>query len=87
MNKNPIKDRFIIASHKSSIQRLTKTITLAFYFFLGAIQHMHEKCRFSTCANTFLIIQCNKVIIDVMNKLNKLRAETSISSPNFPILN
>ena len=40
MHKNPIKSRFIIASPKSSIIPLARTITAVFHFFLDKYKHI-----------------------------------------------
>ena len=78
MHKNPIKARFIIASAKSSIKPLTRTITSVFRLFFRQIQTCNDKCRFFTGVNTFWVVQNNKPVIDAMNGLNKWRKPTSV---------
>ena len=80
MHKNPIKARFIIASHKSSIKPLTRTITSVFCLCFRQIQTYNDKCRLFTGANTFRVIQKNKPVIDPMNELNKRRKATFVST-------
>ena len=46
MHKNPIKARFIIASPKSSIKPLARTITSVFCLFFRQIQTYNDKYRF-----------------------------------------
>ena len=46
MHKNPIKTRFIIASPKSSIKPLARTITSVFRLFFRQIQTYNDKCSF-----------------------------------------
>ena len=53
MDKNFIKGRFIIASPKSSIEPLARTITLIFRLLFRQIQTYNDKCRFFTDVNTF----------------------------------
>ena len=48
-----IKARFIIASTKSSIKPLDRTITLVFRLFFRQIQTYNDKCKFFTGVNTF----------------------------------
>ena len=77
MHKNPIKARFIIASPKSSIKPLARTITSVFRLFFRQIQTYNDKCRFFTGVNTFWVVQNNKPVTDAMNGLNKRRKATS----------
>ena len=76
MHKNPIKARFIIASPKSSIKPLARTITSIFRLFFRQIQTCNDKCRFFTDVNTFWVVQNNKPVIDAMNGFNKRRKAT-----------
>ena len=86
MHKNPIKARFIIASPKSSIKPLAKTLTSVFRLFFRQIQTYNDKCRFFTSVNTFWVVQTNKTVIDSMNGLNKHRKGTSVSNFHFSTL-
>ena len=86
MHKNPIKARFIIASPKSSVKALARNITSAFRLFFRQIQTYNNKCRFFTGANTFWIVQNNKLVIDAMKGLNKRRKATSVSTFYFSTL-
>ena len=83
MHKNPIKARFIIASPKSSIKLLARTITSVFRLFFRQIQEYNENCRFFTGVNTLWVVQNNKPVIDAMNELNKRRKVTSVSTFDF----
>ena len=71
MHKNPIKARFIIASPKSSIKPLARTITSVFRLFFRQIQTYNHKCRFLTGVNSFWVVQNNKSVIDAMNGVNR----------------
>ena len=71
MHKNPVKARFIIASPKSSVKHLARTITSIFRGFFRQIHTYNNKCRFFTDVNTFWVVQNNKPVIDAMNGLNK----------------
>ena len=51
-----IKARFIIASTKSSIKPLDRTITLVFRLFFRQIQTYNDKCKFFTAVNTFSVV-------------------------------
>ena len=86
MHKNPIKARFIIASSKSSIKRLARTITSVFRLLFRQIETYNDECRFFTGANTFWVVQNNKPVIDAMNGLNKRRKATSVSTFDFSTL-
>ena len=82
-HKNPVKARFIIASPKSSIKPLARTITSIFRLFFRQIQTYNDKCRFFTGVNTFWVVQNNKPVTDAMNELNKQRKATSVSTFDF----
>ena len=86
MHKNPIEARFVIASPKSSIKPLARTITSVFRLFFRQIQTYNDKCRFFTGVNTFWVVQNNKPVIDAMNGLNKRRKATSVSTFDFSTL-
>ena len=80
MHKNPIKAGFIIASPKSVIKPLVRTITSIFRLFFRQIQTYNDKCMLFTGVNTFWVTQNNKPVIDAMNELNKRRKATSFST-------
>ena len=82
-HKNPVKARFIIASPKSSIKPLARTITSIFRLFFRQIQTYNDKCGFFTGVNTFWVVQSNKPVTDAMNELNKQRKATSVSTFDF----
>ena len=86
MHKNPIKARFIIASAKSSIKPLARTITSIFCLLFRQIQTCNDKCRFFTGVSTFWVVQNNKPVNDAMNGLNKQRKSTSVSTFDFSTL-
>ena len=86
MHKNPIKARFIIASPKSSIKPLARTIISIFRLLFRQIQTYNGKCRFFTGVNTFWIVQNNKPVIDAMSGLNKRRKAISVSTFDFSSL-
>ena len=86
MHKNPIKARFIIASPKSSIKPLARTITSVFRSFFRQIQTYNDKCRCFTGVNTFWVLHNNKPVIDPMNGLNKWKKATSVSTFDFSTL-
>ena len=72
MHKKAINARFIIASPKSSIKPLTRTITSVFRLFFRQIQTYNDKCRFFTGVNTFWVVQNNKSVIDaIMGLINR----------------
>ena len=56
MHKNHIKARFILASPKSSIKPLARTIISVFRLFFRQIQTYNDKCRFFTGVNTFWVV-------------------------------
>ena len=76
MHKSPIKARFVIASLKSSVKHLARTITSVFHLFFRQIQTYNDKGRFFTDVNTFWVVQNNKPVIDAMNGFNKRRKAT-----------
>ena len=78
MYNNPIKARFIIASPKSSLKPLTRTITSIFRLFFRQMQTYNDKCRFLTGVNTFWVVQNNKPVIGATNGFNRQRKTTSV---------
>ena len=86
MQQNPIKARFIIASPKSSINPLARTITSIFLLFFRRIQTYNDKCRFFKGVNTFCVGQNNKPISDAMDGLNKRSKATSVLTFDFSTL-
>ena len=86
MYKNPIKGRFIIASPKSSIKLLVRTITSTFRLLFRQIQTYNDKCRFFTSVNTFSVVKNNKPVVDAMNGVNKQRKATSVLTFDFSAL-
>ena len=80
IDKNPFKAKFIIASPKSSIKPLARTITSIFRLFFRQIQIYNDKCRFFTGVNTFWVVQNSISVTDVMNGFNKRRKVTSVST-------
>ena len=84
--KNPIKARFFIASPKSSIKPLARTVTSVFRLFFRQIQTHNDKSRFFTAVNTIWVLQNNKPVTDAMNGLNKRRKATSVSTFDFSTL-
>ena len=57
MHKNPIKAIFMIASPKSSIKPLVRTIALIFCLILDKTQTHNDKCRFFKGVNNFWVEQ------------------------------
>ena len=86
MHKNPIKARFIIASPKSSMKPLARTITSIFCLLFRQIQTYNDKCRFFAGVKTFWVVQNNKPVIDAMNRLNKQRKATFFPTFDFSSL-
>ena len=86
MHKNPIKARFIVASLKSAINRLARTITSGFGLLFRHIKTSNDKCRFFIGVNTFWVVQNNKPIMDAMNGLNERKKATFVSHFGFSTL-
>ena len=80
MLKNLIKARFIIASPKSSIKPLARTIMSVFRLFFRQMETYNDKCRFLTGVNTFWVVQNNKAVIDAIDEW------TSVSTFDFSTL-
>ena len=62
--QNTYQSKFIVASPKSSIKFLAKTITLAF-------QLLNGKCRFFTGVNAFWVVQNSRPVVNIINKLKR----------------
>ena len=57
MHKNSIKARFIIASPKSSIKPLARTIRSVFHLVFGQIQTYNDQRSFFTGVNCFWVVR------------------------------
>ena len=88
MHKAPIKVRFIVASGKSSIKPLVKTITCAYAYayiriFYKRFEIYNKNCKFFTGVNSFWVVKNNKPIVDVVNKLSKRKKAKPSFAFNF----
>ena len=75
MHKNPIGERFIIASPKCSLKPLLKDATSILKLFQKQIQSYHDKERIWKGVSNFWVIQNNHPVIDRMPKRKPLLLE------------
>ena len=87
IHKPLIKARSIIASPKSYIKSLARTVTSIFLFvcLLDKYKHIMISVGFLQVF-TFWVVQNNKPVIDAMNGLIKCRKATSVSTFDFSTL-
>ena len=78
MHESPVKTRLIIASPKSSLKPLARTVTSILSSLFRQIQTYNGKCWFFTGVHTFWVVQSNKPVIDAMHGLNKHNKESCL---------
>ena len=86
LHKNPTKARFIIASQKCSIKKLSKDITSIFKLAYTQIERYNQKASTFSGINTFWVIQNNIPVLNTLNKINLKNNAKTISSFDFSTL-
>ena len=86
LHKTPIKARFIIASQKCTVKKLSKDITSIFKLAYNQIDRYNQKaCTFSGI-NTFWVIQNSMPVLSTLDKINSKNNAKTISSFDFSTL-
>ena len=86
MHKNPIGERFIIASPKCSLKTLLKYATSILKLFQKQIQAYHDKERTWKGVSNFWVIKKNQQVIDRISKNNVKKKAVTIRTFDFPTL-
>ena len=86
LHKTPIKSRFIIASQKCSVKKLSKDITSIFKLAYNQIERYNQKASTFSGINNFWVIQNSQPVLDTLNKTNCKTNAKTISSFDFSTL-
>ena len=86
LHKIPSKARFIIASQKCTIKKLSKDITSIFKLAYEQIHRYKQKAHTFSGVNTFWIIQNSQPVLDTLHKINSRNNAKTISSFDFSTL-
>ena len=85
--KNPVGNRFIVASPKCSLKPLLKDVTFILKLFQHQIKSFHDKNReLWTVVSNFLNIQNNAPVIERIDKMNKKKQTVSVRTFDFSTL-
>ena len=86
LHKNPVGNRFIIASPKCSLKALLKDVTPILKLFQNQIKSFHDKNRVWTGVSNFWIIQNNTPVVERIDKINHKKKAFSIRTFDFSTL-
>ena len=86
LHKTPIKARFIIASQKCTVKKLSKDITSIFKLAYKQVETYNCKARIFSDINTFWIIQNSTPVIEAFDKINRKKNAKVVSSFDFSTL-
>ena len=86
LHKDPVGNRFIIASPKCSTKPLLKDVTSILKLFQKQIQNFHDKNRVWTGVSNYWIIQNNWPVVERMTKISAKKGAKSIRTFDFSTL-
>ena len=86
LHKNPIGNRFIIASKRCSTKPLTKTVSKIFKMIFSKIENFHHKGHFYSKVKKFWVVENYFPIIAKLNKINDRNNANCISTFDFETL-
>ena len=86
LHKDPVGERYIIASPECSVKPLLKDATCILKLFQNNIKNFHDKNRIWTNVSNFWVIQNNKPVIDRISKINNSKKAKSIRTFDFSTL-
>lgn len=86
LHKTPIKARFIIASQKCSVKKLSKDITSIFKLAYDQIERYNQKASSFSGIKTFWVIQNSLPVLNTLDKINSKNNAKTISSFDFSTL-
>ena len=86
LHKNPVGNRFIIASPKCSLKTLLKDVTPILKLFQNQIKSFHDKNRVWVGVSNFWIIQNNAPVVERIDKINHKKKAFSIRTFDFSTL-
>ena len=86
IHKNPVGNRFIVASQKCSLKSLLKDITSILKLVQHQIKSFHDKNRVWTGVSNFWVIQNNAPVVERTDKINKEKQAVSVNTIDFSTL-
>ena len=86
IHKNPVGNRFIVASPKCSLKPLLKDVTCILKLFQHQIKSFHDKNRVWTGVSNFWVIQNNAPVVERIDKINKKKQAVSVRTFDFSTL-
>ena len=86
LHKTPIKARFIIASQKCSVKKLSKDVTSIFKLAYNQIERYNLKASTFSGIKNFWVIQNSLPVLNTLDKINSKNNAKTISSFDFSTL-
>ena len=86
LHKNPIKARFIIASQKCTVKKLSKDITSIFKLAYEQVERYNLKASHFSGVKTFWVIQNSQPVMTTLNRINTKNNAKTLSSFDFSTL-
>ena len=86
LHKTPTKARFIIASKKCSLKKLSKDLTSIFKLTYDQIERYNLKASTFSGIKTFWVIQNSSPVLSALEKINSKNNAKTISSFDFSTL-
>ena len=86
LHKNPIGERFIIASPECSIKPLLKDVTCILKLLQNNVSNYHDKRRVWTNVSNFWVIQNNRPVTERIDKITNAKKAKTIRTFDFSTL-
>ena len=86
LHKNPIGERFIIASPECSIKPLLKDVTCILKLLQNNVSNYHDKRRVWTNVSNFWVIQNNRPVTERIDKINNAKKAKTVRTFDFSTL-
>ena len=86
LHKNPIKSRFIIASKKCTVKKLSKNISSIFCLFNKQIEVYNKKAAYYSGINAYWIVQNRDPVLEAVKKSVCNKSAKCVSSFDFSTL-
>ena len=86
LHKTPTKARFIIASQKCTVKRLSKDITSIFKLAHEQIYRYNQKASTFSGIKTFWVIKNSRPVLNALNRISNKKNAKTISSFDFSTL-
>ena len=86
LHKTPVKSRFIIASQKCTIKKLSKDLTSIFKLAYEQVERYNNKASVFSGIKTFWVIQNSQPVMSSLNRINTKHNAKTLSSFDFSTL-